>query len=181
MLPPETVDEIAGLISHPRDLLPLALTCKSLKELIIRRHLEYRVIRAPLWSAVWEHLALRPDLARNVRSVQITALAARSGFSAKRFVPNLPSDSTLPLTMKWGTILSSLLATLSIMDLLETFHWSPGITLEKESDWSVEADIFRQLRNTTSLRRLAIEHESQSRIPYPSGTHPVSCHISRQG
>ncbi|GJJ12782.1 hypothetical protein Clacol_007027 [Clathrus columnatus] len=65
-------DEISFLIDSPKDLLSLALTCRTFKELIIPDHLEYRIICCDFRRPdVWKFLASRPWLARRMRAIVI--------------------------------------------------------------------------------------------------------------
>ncbi|KAF8517352.1 hypothetical protein BU17DRAFT_91786 [Hysterangium stoloniferum] len=70
--PPEIVDAIISKIEHPLDLLHLALTRKSFKNLIIPWHIQYRVIFAHLFNpSIWELLASRPDVASRVHKLDV--------------------------------------------------------------------------------------------------------------
>ncbi|TFK64271.1 hypothetical protein BDN72DRAFT_278309 [Pluteus cervinus] len=68
----ELLEEIFSQIDSPRDLLNLAIAYgrPSLTSQIIPRHTEYRDLRADMTTPeVWAHLARRPDLTKNIRSI----------------------------------------------------------------------------------------------------------------
>lgn len=70
--PNEILDMIASHIDSRRDLLALALTCQRLRDVVLPRHLEYRIIHCKLSSEkVWRHLIAHPLLAANVRRVLV--------------------------------------------------------------------------------------------------------------
>lgn len=70
--PNEILDMIAFHIDSRKDLLALALTCQRLRDVVLPRHLEYRVIHCkPSSEKVWRHLITHPLLACNVRRLQI--------------------------------------------------------------------------------------------------------------
>ena len=70
--PNEILDMIAFHIDSRKDLLALALTCHRLRNVVLPRHLEYRVIHCkPSSEKVWRHLITHPLLACNVRRLQI--------------------------------------------------------------------------------------------------------------
>ncbi|KDQ63250.1 hypothetical protein JAAARDRAFT_188845 [Jaapia argillacea MUCL 33604] len=77
ILPPELFDMIIEyLIDKPSDVLSLALSCHSLKVLLIpsvQNKLEYRHIATPLNSyCLWDHIRRSPELACQVRRLDIT-------------------------------------------------------------------------------------------------------------
>ncbi|KAF8520879.1 hypothetical protein BU17DRAFT_65103 [Hysterangium stoloniferum] len=70
--PNEILDAIASHIDSRRDLLALALTCHRLRDVVLLRHLEYRVIHCkPSSEKVWRHLIAHPLLAANVRRILV--------------------------------------------------------------------------------------------------------------
>ncbi|KAJ3718710.1 hypothetical protein C8R42DRAFT_609937 [Lentinula raphanica] len=72
-LPLEILDSILSEIDDHDDLIALALSSKDLHRIVIPRHSEYRVLRIRhRFPALWAHLALRADLSRNLREIQIT-------------------------------------------------------------------------------------------------------------
>lgn len=73
-LPFDLKDNILDLIEEPRHLISMALTSKDWLSMIIPNHLEYRQLRVywPGHQNFWAHLALRADLANNVRSLRLT-------------------------------------------------------------------------------------------------------------
>ena len=72
-LPIDTLELIAEWLDDRPDLLSLALTCSTWKNIIIPRHLEYREISLSVEHlSIWRHLAERPSLASNVRRLVIS-------------------------------------------------------------------------------------------------------------
>ncbi|KAF8498875.1 hypothetical protein BU17DRAFT_102920 [Hysterangium stoloniferum] len=66
----ELQDLIASFISLPKDLLSLALTCRTLYTLIVPDHLEFRHVYCdPRKLHVWEALLSRPRLTARLRSL----------------------------------------------------------------------------------------------------------------
>lgn len=71
-LPFDILEHILESLERP-DLLSLALSCSTWKNIIIPHHLEYREIYISIdHHSVWRHLAERPSLAANVRKLVIT-------------------------------------------------------------------------------------------------------------
>ena len=71
-LPFDVLEHVIETLDR-RDLLSLALSCSTWKDIIIPQHLEYREIFLSVdhhW--VWKHLAERPSLAANVRRLAIS-------------------------------------------------------------------------------------------------------------
>ena len=73
-LPFDLKDNILDFIEEPRHLISMALTSKGWSSMIIPNHLEYRRLRFcwPGRQDIWALLALRADLANNVRSLRFT-------------------------------------------------------------------------------------------------------------
>jgi hypothetical protein len=73
-LPFDILEHLLESLERP-DLLSLALSCSTWKNIIIPHHLEYREISISIdHHSVWRHLAERPSLAANVRKLVITEL-----------------------------------------------------------------------------------------------------------
>jgi hypothetical protein len=71
-LPFDILDHLVESLERP-DLLSLALSCSTWKNIIIPYHLEYREISLSVdHHSIWRHLAERPSLAANVRKLVIT-------------------------------------------------------------------------------------------------------------
>ncbi|KAF8308889.1 hypothetical protein DL93DRAFT_1809454 [Clavulina sp. PMI_390] len=89
--PVEALDAIALEIDNARDLLNLALTCKSLHALVYFRHLRFRVISGRLgdWRLVdvWDLIARDKTLGRSVRVLDLHPLA----YTDPRFI--IPLDA----------------------------------------------------------------------------------------
>ncbi|KAI0360290.1 hypothetical protein OH77DRAFT_1418164 [Trametes cingulata] len=71
-LPMEILDAIAFWVDGRRDLAALAGTCRRLRDVVVPRHSEYRLVRCkPSAVRVWHHLVVHRGLARNVRRLEI--------------------------------------------------------------------------------------------------------------
>jgi hypothetical protein len=71
-LPFDILDHLVETLERP-DLLSLALSCSTWKNIVIPYHLEYREISLSVdHHSIWRHLAERPSLAANVRKLVIT-------------------------------------------------------------------------------------------------------------
>ncbi|GJJ12780.1 hypothetical protein Clacol_007025 [Clathrus columnatus] len=169
-------DEIAYLLHSTKDLLSLALTCRTLKNLIIPDHIEYRHIHCHIRREdVWEHLECRPRLTRGVRSLHLlteypTDLIRLPVILEPRHYKetNKTSGSDVP---KWNLRskvtkenLDMFLRSLSHMTLLREFEWNQnqGYTYPQEI-----IDISSVLTNTThclealSMRWYNVENQWQ--------------------
>jgi hypothetical protein len=71
-LPFDVLEHIIQSLDR-QDLLALALSCSTWKDIIIPRHIEYREISLSVdHHSIWKHLAERPSLAANVRRLAIS-------------------------------------------------------------------------------------------------------------
>jgi hypothetical protein len=93
--PSELIELIIFYVALPSDLLHLALTCRSLCDMIIPSHLEFRNISCgPLFEHIWTYLINVPAQARMVRRLRLLAhedLAAQPEVlfdSEERFKPH---------------------------------------------------------------------------------------------
>ncbi|KAG7439839.1 uncharacterized protein BT62DRAFT_1013379 [Guyanagaster necrorhizus] len=70
--PTEILDAIVFHIDSKQDLLSLALSCQRMHDIVVPRHLDYRVLRCKVSSiSVWNHLIVNRSLAKNVRRLEI--------------------------------------------------------------------------------------------------------------
>ena len=78
-LPFDIKDGIVSYVDAPSDLLCLALASKEWSSVVIPNHIDYRELEVRIdHSQTWQRLAIRADLAKNVRSVQISRPMASS-------------------------------------------------------------------------------------------------------
>ena len=71
-LPFDIKDDIISFVDAPSDLLCLALASKAWTSMVIPNHIEYRELKVRAdHPEIWQHLATRADLAKNIRSVRI--------------------------------------------------------------------------------------------------------------
>jgi hypothetical protein len=100
-LPFDILEHLLESLELP-DLLSLALSCSTWKNIIVPHHLEYREISMSIdHHSIWRHLAERPSLAANVRRLVIAEPDSFLPMSTNWLVPTTlvpPSPrSTLPL------------------------------------------------------------------------------------
>jgi len=69
-LPAETLDKIAGFIESPTDLRNFAVS-RQLHSIVSPRHTQFRIIRSPLLSPIWQKFTTHRSLAQNVRTLEI--------------------------------------------------------------------------------------------------------------
>ena len=71
-LPFDVLEHVIETLDR-QDLLSLALSCSTWRDIIIPRHLQYREISLSVdHHGIWKHLAERPSLAANVRRLAIS-------------------------------------------------------------------------------------------------------------
>ncbi|KAI0777808.1 hypothetical protein BD413DRAFT_686859 [Trametes elegans] len=79
-LPTEILDGIAFFVDARSDLGALAATCRRMRDVVVPRHAEYRLVRCRASAVrVWHHLAVHRALARNVRRVEVLDERAPAG------------------------------------------------------------------------------------------------------
>ena len=82
-LPFDIKDDIISFVDAPSDLLCLALASKEWTSLVIPNHIEYRELKVRVdHPEIWQHLATRADLAKNIRSVRIMRQITSRGRSS---------------------------------------------------------------------------------------------------
>jgi len=122
--PNEILDMMVFHVDSRKDLLALALTCKRLCDIVLPRHLEYRVIHCkPSSIKVWRHLIAHPLLACNVRHLQVMDDRSRDA----EIVPSRAAEKLdIPPT---GLELHKeqqrlILGALTNMTTLTSFYWA---------------------------------------------------------
>jgi len=93
-LPVELLDLIASFIATHKDLVALALTCRTLKKIVIPAHAAYRTIRLHglRGSTPWEDIAACPDRAAGIRSIVLFDHSEQVRYLPER----APKLATLP-------------------------------------------------------------------------------------
>ncbi|GJJ16172.1 hypothetical protein Clacol_010452 [Clathrus columnatus] len=161
-------EEIVHFIDSTKDLLSLALTCHTFKELIIPDHLHYRNLSIDIrMTNVWELLEHRPRLARNVRSIKLSNIT-----ETERLPPPLSNLAVIfscdvPVT---DTDMAFFKRAVSHMPLLKEFSWGnlDGVSPEQVIDIShtltasapylegLDVDILDLIWSLTSLKRVVL-------------------------
>ncbi|KAL1730571.1 hypothetical protein EV714DRAFT_210650 [Schizophyllum commune] len=97
--PTELLDTIVGYLDAPADLRALALTCRRFHAIVVPRHAQYRVVRAPASALrVWHHLATQRGLAANVRVVEVLDERVGAGALVVPAAAKLMADTDLEST-----------------------------------------------------------------------------------
>ncbi|KAF8588185.1 hypothetical protein K439DRAFT_1335942 [Ramaria rubella] len=134
--PNEILDMIAFHIDSRRDLLALALTCQRLRNVVLPRHLEYRVIHCkPSSEKVWRHLIAHPLLACNVRRLQIMDEKSREAELIPTRVAEEPDTCNEELEMHVEQQ-RLILGALAQMTTLMSFSWACNNSLISFDDVS---------------------------------------------
>ncbi|KDQ50531.1 hypothetical protein JAAARDRAFT_582685 [Jaapia argillacea MUCL 33604] len=112
-LPLEIFEEILDYLDKLRDILSLALTCKSFCKILIPDHLIYRHIDANLLhTTLWQKFAASPSLGHRVVSLHVHH--------------DLDNRSTLEAVQLVSEAEGMLCSVVRLMRRLETFHWNGG-------------------------------------------------------
>lgn len=74
-LPTETLDHIASALESLSDLQNFAVAAQ-LQAIVSPRHTQFRIVRAPLISPIWQKFIQNKSLAQNVRILEIQAAEA---------------------------------------------------------------------------------------------------------
>ncbi|KDQ58694.1 hypothetical protein JAAARDRAFT_206558 [Jaapia argillacea MUCL 33604] len=164
-LPNELTGEIIDAIPSLSDILSLALTCRALKNLLIPSVLNYRHISPTKTAVFWLDLARSPDLARNVRLLEVDSTLleeprgelfaafcrALRGMSGLRKFDCAYGNGTVP-SMGLGEVLEALRTSCPHLNDL-----SLGVYFENEmrDDWDVELPKFRNIETFYYSDRLS--------------------------
>ncbi|KIY44964.1 hypothetical protein FISHEDRAFT_61471 [Fistulina hepatica ATCC 64428] len=156
-LPLELLHEILSDIEFHAHLLALALTCHAFKNLVIPRHIQYRVITTRNWvSPIWSHLARRRDLARNIRQVH---MFDKSDTTFAVHIPTILLDSDLDRCKEVAhpsRLFANVAKALANMERLEVFTWSSWDELTPTVCPTQENAIFHSLCAIRSLKHIAL-------------------------
>ncbi|KAL4267534.1 F-box domain-containing protein [Pleurotus pulmonarius] len=158
-LPPEIIDQIVFLVEKPRDLLALALTCSTLSNVVIPYHIDYRDIRSPLRSNLWDHLIHRNDLANRISRLFVHDDPELHGLIP---FPRLVDRNEDYENESKDRILLRVCDALSLMKNLVSLDWElepPLSELNPETTILVE-NVWPTIKSSTSLRHL--------HLPYPA-------------
>ena len=195
-LPFETVDSIAFHVEGGRDLRSLALTCRTLADVVCPRHIQFRLIRCNVIVAeqLWSNLAKDRSLARNVRTLEIGY-----GWRGSRYSPpRMPSN----LKLRLGTVTfiddrdgraahrkaeRALIAAIKNMTELISFKWLEHFqvpVIDSRREGAGGDDIWTALSQLPALRHLNVNdlyrgsashykpiHDSTVSIIYPRHSH----------
>lgn len=174
-LPTEILDQFASGLDSRADLLSLAIACRSCTDIIIPRHIQYRVIRCKLRSPVWSHLNARPDLARNVRVVHIIPVTLACDL--REVLPSTLVDIASPESDASSDglhrILRAVTDAFSRMEGLQTFRW-PKL---EPAQGSLEKGFWEVLQQQTSLANFTFPDLQSLHVPVCATVQPNSIHM----
>ncbi|KAJ7595711.1 hypothetical protein C8J56DRAFT_774826 [Mycena floridula] len=126
--PTEILDLVAFHVEEKRDVFNLALSCKRMHDIVIPRHLDYRIVRCKVSNlAVWNHLIGNRALAKNVRRLEILderATAAEELIPAGIMVTDTDLESTDDELGRHEKQERYIVAALVKMSSLTSFSWS---------------------------------------------------------
>ncbi|KAI0066273.1 hypothetical protein BV25DRAFT_1821207 [Artomyces pyxidatus] len=164
-LPPELLDLIASFVDSHRDLLAFACACRAFKRLLIPWHLDYRLVRCHIdRQCAWSHLVERPDLARNVRGVQVYDFRSSMQPLPDRVPPavsrTVVDGEAVKTAMSTPDKLLGITHALRSMDNLQDFRWSTGWSYvcpnEIEKQLFAEFELWAAVSQKSTLRRLEV-------------------------
>ncbi|KIY62809.1 hypothetical protein CYLTODRAFT_458684 [Cylindrobasidium torrendii FP15055 ss-10] len=170
-LPQEILDEILAEIDLHRHLVSFACVSKACTALVIPRHTEYRVLRIRhKLPAVWEHLARRADLARNIRQVHLCERHNQA--SSDRFPQTLLKGVERPYKPEEeDERVQNICKALGHMDKIQVFTWTTENILTLQPPPLVPqhgAEIIAMLVDKAHLKHVALGGDGW--YPYPG--HP---------
>ncbi|TFK66916.1 hypothetical protein BDN72DRAFT_843613 [Pluteus cervinus] len=119
-LPIEIIEQILPEIEHHRDLINFACTSQLSSQLVIPHHTEYRILRLGTSSSahIWTHLARRPDLACNIREIDIELHAARPPREPSALIEDVDFEERT-----WEVREDEIARALGYMRRLKSFAW----------------------------------------------------------
>lgn len=147
VLPTELVDAVASYVDAREDLLSFALTCRAFKCIAVPRHIDYRLVRCHhRRHTVWRHLAARPDLARNVRVVEVVGELDPTRYGPER-VPSFLCEAKIKAAKRErrpsnAEGLALVGEALGKMVNLQKFTWSTSLCFTREAEREAEAGIW---------------------------------------
>lgn len=98
-LPIDMFDAIASHLDRPFDLLALALACKGLAQIILKRHIQYRDVALVQLDAkdemIWNNLLAHPDRTANVRRLELRLRGCCPGLDGRTFIPSFTQIITV--------------------------------------------------------------------------------------
>ena len=150
-LPFDIKDDIISSVDATSDLLRLALANKEWASMVIPNHIEYRELKVRIDHAeVWQHLAARADLAKNIRSVrimrQITSNIKRSSTTLTDFVEEGNANLASPEDRS-----PEMLRALSNFKSLQRFTW-----IGNSGSSILLADVFKILIGCQELQEVKL-------------------------
>lgn len=187
-LPTELLDLIASFIATHRDLIVLALTCRTLTRIVIPAHAAYRTIRlhGRRGSGPWTDIAARPHRAAGVRSVVLFDDSEEARFLPER-APNIifPSPVSGPAgnrRKERGLEAKTLLAAaraLRVMTNVQSLVFSGSLSRNSPACHDAEAAFWEAISSHGSLSRLEYTQPLSPPAPLPRYTTNVQLHPVR--
>jgi hypothetical protein len=155
--PFDITEAILSSIDSCAALRSLALTCTFWANHIIPRHIQYRTLLLgppdERTIDVWAHLAIRKDLAKNIRDVRLMSTQPERW----RYPTSLVTAASDDCPSEREAILKAL----ENMESLQIFSWQPSDPGESPLG---DRDIASVLRKSRTLARLSITSTDNPRI-----------------
>jgi len=176
-LPIELLDLIASFVATHKDLVALALTCRTLKQIVIPIHAAYRTIRlhGRRGSPPWEHIAACPDRAAGIRSVVLFDHSEQARYLPER-APNLvtqPNPKGGRRCKERGLTAETLLAAASALLMMPNVHSLVFSASPSHDCHAAETSFWAAISSRSSLRRLEYTQALYPPAPLPRYTSDV--------
>lgn len=164
-LPIEVLDLILSSIDDRKDLISVATTTRSFSSLIIPYHAEYRTLHIGTKSPdVWAHLAMRADLARNIRMLYMVEEPKGLSPVVDRMPHTLVTSFNAQQCSDEGEDerVKNIARAVRNMDSLQAFvwvqPWSSGLWCEKSANYNL---VWHALSQSRSLKDVKVVDKSR--------------------
>lgn len=154
-IPNEITDIIFSNVEKPSDLLQIALASRTFHDIVISRHINYRVVSRGLDdSAWWEHLVDHPDRTCNIRRLYLRLQVhfSRESWSGVAGLSSVGSSRT------------AFVRAVSMMTKLAFFYVRDVGSVALLDELPVINRIWSPIKQNGSLRSLSIDYRSSDFI-----------------
>ncbi|KAH9955860.1 hypothetical protein BC827DRAFT_828175 [Russula dissimulans] len=179
-LPIELLDLIASFVPTHKDLVALALTCHTLKQIVIPAHAAYRTIRlhSRRGSIPWEDIAACPDRAAGIQSVVLFDDHSEQAHYLPERAPNLVAlpDPKGHRCKRRGLTAETLVAAASALLVMPNVHslaFSASLLHDTPVCHAAETLFWTAISSHGSLRRLEYTQSLYPPAPLPRYTTDV--------
>jgi len=166
--PLDTLELIFLYVDEPKDLLSIALTCKSLNDLVIPHHIQFRHIRCDYRRLnLWKALAVRPGYGARVRKIEIIQETGNTANVKPVLVPwdfYHTLDPEEPSQRTIDTCIASLAEAVAHMTRLQGFAMTRQVPFSSEF-----GQVYGKLKdNCTQLRELQVDIQKTQSLSLPN-------------